>query len=171
MNTRDFDGTDPDVHDDAYVDPGATLIGNVSLRAEASVWPGAVLRGDLDEIFVGERSNVQDNVVCHADPGFPVEIQTDCTIGHGAVIHGATVHPNSIVGMNATLLNDCVIGSGSIVAAGSVVTEDQHIPSGVLAAGTPADVKTELDQEADSLEAGSHYVELAKMYSKGKSEQ
>jgi carbonic anhydrase/acetyltransferase-like protein (isoleucine patch superfamily) len=170
MSVRSFEGTVPNIHDDAYVDPEATLIGDVILRAQASVWPGTVLRGDLDEISVGERSNVQDNVVCHADPGFPVDIQADCTIGHGAVIHGATVKPDTIVGMNATLLNDSVVGSGSIVAAGSVVTEDQHIPSGVLAAGTPAEVKTELDREVDQLEGGRHYVELAEIYSADNSE-
>lgn len=164
MTPRSFDGTEPEVHDEAYVDPEATVIGNVTLEAEASVWPGAVLRGDLDEIIVREQSNVQDNVVCHADPGFPVEIQSSCTIGHGAVIHGATVETGSIVGMNATLLNDCVIGTGSIVAAGSVVTEDQEIPPGVLAAGTPAEVKTDLGEDADQLESGSHYAELAGMY-------
>ncbi len=171
MNVRSFDGSAPDIHDNTYVDSEATLIGDVTLKDQASIWPGAVLRGDLDEISVGVGSNIQDNVVCHADPGFPVDIQSDCTIGHGAVIHGATVESGSIVGMNATLLNDSTVGSGSIVAAGSVVTEDQKIPPQVLAAGSPAEVKTELDPENDRLEGGNHYVELATMYSNEKSEQ
>jgi carbonic anhydrase/acetyltransferase-like protein (isoleucine patch superfamily) len=152
------------MHETAYVDDGATLIGNVTLREDANVWPGTVLRGDLEEIIVGPQSNIQDNAVAHSDPGFPTTIGTACTIGHGAVVHGTRVEDRSVIGMNATLLNGSVIGKNSIVAAGSVVTENQEIPDGVLAAGAPAEIKTELNPESEQLEAGNHYVELAKLY-------
>lgn len=164
MSTRSFKEHEPDVHPQAYVDPDATVIGNVILEEDSSVWPGTVLRGDLDEIRVGAASNVQDNAVCHADPGFPVSIHQECTIGHGAVVHGADIQSNSVIGMNATVLNGAKVGRGSIVAAGSVVTEDQEVPEGVLVAGTPAEVKTELDEDAGVLEASSHYVQIAGTY-------
>lgn len=164
MAIRSFQNQHPDVHPESYVDPAATVIGNVLLEEDASVWPGAVLRGDLDKIRIGAASNVQDNVVCHADPGFPVSIHEECTIGHGAVVHGSEIGARSIVGMNATVLNGATVGSGTIVAAGSVVTEDQDVPEGVLVAGSPAEVKTQLDEDAGQLDAGSHYVELANAY-------
>jgi carbonic anhydrase/acetyltransferase-like protein (isoleucine patch superfamily) len=164
MTIRSFDGVTPNVHDTAYLDDDATLIGNVILAEQANVWPGTVLRGDLEEIIIGPQSNVQDNAVAHSDPGFPTTVGTACTIGHGAVVHGTTVEDRSVIGMNATLLNGSVIGKNSIVAAGSVVTEGQEIPDGVLAAGAPAEIKTELDPDSEQLEAGNHYVELAKIY-------
>jgi carbonic anhydrase/acetyltransferase-like protein (isoleucine patch superfamily) len=164
MTIRDFEGRSPTVHETAYVDDDATVIGNVTLAEDANIWPGAVLRGDLEDIIIGPQSNIQDNAVAHSDPGYPTTIGTACTIGHGAVVHGTTVEDRSVIGMNATLLNGSVIQKNSIVAAGSVVTENQTIPDGVLAAGAPAEIKTELDPDSEQLEAGNHYVELAKIY-------
>lgn len=168
MNVRDFGDDEPEIHPEAYVDPDSTVIGDVKLKKDTSVWPGAVLRGDLEEIFVGPKSNLQDNVVCHADPGYPVEIGEACTIGHGAVVHGASIEDKCIVGMNATILNGADIGQKTIIAAGSVVTENESVPGGVLVAGSPAEVKTELDPDDDVFEAGNHYVDLAEIYSNSK---
>lgn len=118
----------------------ATVLGNVSLEAESNIWFGAVLRGDAASIRIGEGSNVQDNVVIHCDPTYPVSVGKDVTIGHGAIIHGCTVQDNCLIGMGAILLNGCVIGEGSLVAAGALVTQGAVIPPNSLVMGSPAKV-------------------------------
>jgi carbonic anhydrase/acetyltransferase-like protein (isoleucine patch superfamily) len=164
-----YDGTEPDVADDAYVAPGVTLVGSVTVRSGASVWFGAVVRGDGAPIEVGERSNVQDGCVLHSDPGFPVRVGADVSIGHRAVVHGCTVEDGSLVGMGAVVLNGAVVGHGSLVAAGSVVLEGTVIPPDSLVAGVPGTVKREVtDAERERIRSGAaSYVSRAARYRDG----
>lgn len=145
-----FRGITPRIADDAWVAPTATLIGDVELGAGASAWYGVVMRADRERIRIGERSNVQDNATFHADPGFPVQLAADVTVGHGAVVHGATVESGCLIGMGATVLNGAVVGAGSLVAAGAVVREGMVIPPGSLVAGVPAKVIGSLGPDAAS---------------------
>jgi carbonic anhydrase/acetyltransferase-like protein (isoleucine patch superfamily) len=140
-----FDGHLPEIHPTAWVAPNATLIGRVRVEAGASVWYGCVLRGDMDQIVLGEGSNLQDNSTVHTDAGVPTTIGAGVGIGHGAIIHGTTIEDGSLIGMGATLLNRSVVRVGAFVAAGALVLEGQEIPSGMLAAGVPAKVRGELD--------------------------
>jgi carbonic anhydrase/acetyltransferase-like protein (isoleucine patch superfamily) len=137
---------EPVVHPQAWVAASAVLIGEVRLEAGASLWPTAVARADLCPIVVGEGSNVQDGAVLHGDPGEPVTIGADVTIGHRAVIHGATLEDGCLIGIGAVVLNGVTVGAGALVAAGSVVTRD--VPPGSLVMGAPAVVKRELSPEA-----------------------
>ena len=130
---------EPRVHPEAWVAESAVLIGDVTLAAGASLWPTAVARGDVCAIVIGEGSNVQDGAVLHGDPGQPVRIGADVTIGHRAVIHGATLQDGCLVGIGAIVLNGVTVGEGALVAAGSVVTKD--VLAGALVMGAPAQVK------------------------------
>ena len=112
-----FDGHEPDISADAWVAPNASVIGKVRIAADANVWFGAVLRGDIDEIVLGERSNLQDNAVIHTEAGNPTIIGADVSIGHAAVVHGCVVEDGCLIGMNATVLNGAVIGANSLVAS------------------------------------------------------
>ncbi len=123
------------------------LIGRVRLKAEASVWFGAVLRGDNEWIELGERSQIQDNATLHTDPGFPMTIGRDCVIGHNVILHGCTVGDNSLIGMGAIMLNGAKIGKNSLVGAGSVVTEGKSFPDNSLIVGAPARVIRTLDEK------------------------
>jgi carbonic anhydrase/acetyltransferase-like protein (isoleucine patch superfamily) len=136
---------EPQVPDDAFVAPSATLIGAVELGAESSVWFGAVLRGDFDRIEVGDGSCVQDNAVIHAAEGLPTIVGANATVGHAAMLEGCVVEDGALVAMGAIVLQRARIGAGALVAAGSVVLEGQEIPAGVVAAGVPAVVKKEVD--------------------------
>jgi carbonic anhydrase/acetyltransferase-like protein (isoleucine patch superfamily) len=140
MSLYDLDGATPELAADAWVAPGARLIGRVLLEPGASVWFNAVLRGDNEPIVVGRGSNVQDGCICHTDLGFPLTVGPDCTIGHMAILHGCTVGEASLVGMGATVLNGAVIGEGVLIGAGAPVTEGKAIPDGTLAIGRPAKV-------------------------------
>ena len=128
------------IHPAAFVHPAAIVIGNVTLGARVSVWPTAVLRGDSDAITIGEDSNVQDGTVIHVDPGVPCTIGARVAIGHRAVVHGATVGDDCLIGMGAIVLNGVVVGSGSIVGAGAVCREGMEIPPNSLVVGVPAKV-------------------------------
>ncbi len=130
----------PKVHPDALVDKNAYVAGQVILAKGVSVLPGAVIRADEERITVDEYSNVQDNAVLHADPGFPTIIGKRVTVGHGAIIHGATVKDDCLVGMGSILLNGSVIGKNSIVGAGALVTEGKKFPEGSVIIGMPAKV-------------------------------
>jgi carbonic anhydrase/acetyltransferase-like protein (isoleucine patch superfamily) len=156
----------PSIDDDAYVAPNATLIGDVAVGPGASIWFGAVLRGDNAPIRVGRNSNVQDNAVLHADPGGAVEIGVDVTIGHSAVIHGATVGDRSLIGIGAILLNNARIGAESIVGSGAVVPKGREYPPGHLIVGAPARALRRLDSEAiERLHlSAAHYVANARRY-------
>jgi carbonic anhydrase/acetyltransferase-like protein (isoleucine patch superfamily) len=138
-------GKGPQVPEDAFVAPSATLIGDVELGAESSVWFGAVLRGDFDRIVIGEGSCVQDNAVVHAARGLPTIVGAGVTIGHAAMLEGCVIEDAALISMGAIVLQRAHVGAGALVAAGSVVREGQEIPPGVLAAGAPAVVKKEVD--------------------------
>lgn len=125
---------------EVFIADTARVIGNITLGDEVSIWFGAVLRGDGDKISIGNRSNIQDNATIHVDPGFPVEIGEECIIGHGAVVHGAKISDNVLVGIHATVLNGAQIGSYSIIAAGALVTEGMIIPSNSLVVGVPGKI-------------------------------
>ena len=130
----------PTVHPTARAAENATLIGEVALEQEASVWFGAVLRGDDAPIRIGPRSNIQDNVVAHCDAGLPLTVGRGVTVGHGAILHSCTIEDSCLIGMGAILLNGCVIGRGSLVAAGALVPQNAVIPPDSLALGSPARV-------------------------------
>ncbi len=141
MHSVSFEGHTPTVSSSAWVAPTATLVGEVTVADNATIMFGAVVRADRASIVVGPGSNLQDNVVVHADPGFDVVIGQGVSVGHGAVVHGAVVGDNTLVGMNATVLNGARIGHNCIIAAGSVVLEGVDIPDGSLVAGTPGVVR------------------------------
>jgi carbonic anhydrase/acetyltransferase-like protein (isoleucine patch superfamily) len=161
-----FNGHAPSVPESAWVAPNGTLVGNVSLGEEASVFYGAVLRGDVDSITIGARSNIQDNVSIHCDSGIPTTVGSGVSVGHSAVLHGCTVEDDCLIGMSATVLNGAVIGTGSLIAAGAVVLEGTIIPPGSLVAGVPAKVRRELtaDEVAKVRHNATHYVELSRAH-------
>lgn len=138
---------DPQVPASAYVAPQATLIGDVRLGENTSVWPACVLRGDINFIEVGDRSNVQDGTIVHLADEHPVRIGKDVTIGHAAIIHACTIEDECLIGMGATVLDGAVIGHNSIVGAGSLVTPRTIIPPGSMVLGSPAKVKRALSEE------------------------
>ena len=138
----------PQVADDAYLAPNATLIGDVTIEAGASVWFGAVLRGDDEVIVIGPRSNVQDNAVLHADTGLPTIVGADVTIGHSAIVHGARIGDGALIGMGSTVLNGARIGAGAIVGANALVSEGKEFGARTLILGVPAKAVRELDDAA-----------------------
>lgn len=150
-----LDGIAPEIAADAWVAPGAQLMGKVVLEPGASVWFGAVLRGDNEEIRVGAGANVQEHVVCHTDMGFPLLIGANCTIGHKAMLHGCTIGEGSLIGMGATVLNGAKIGRGCLIGAGALVTEGKEIPDGSLVMGAPGKVVRTLDAAAQESLLGS----------------
>lgn len=163
-----FAGIHPRIHPSAFVAPTAVIIGNVTVEAEASIWFGAVIRGDEPEfeIRVGARTSVQDNVVLHVSRQGPTIIGPDVTIGHGAILESCDVGARALIGMNAVVLQKAVVGEEALIAAGAVVSQGGRIPPRALAAGTPAVVKKTL--EGESLRwittSAAHYVELSRDY-------
>src|SRR6266436_156564 len=159
-------GKRPQIHPDAYIAPTAVLIGDVVVERGASVWFGAVLRGDEAAIKVGEGANIQDNVVVHCARGLPTLIERDASVGHSAQLEGCVVERGAVVGMGATMLQRSRLGAGSMLAAGAVLGEGQEVPPGHLAAGVPASVKKELDGSSKSWVGSSaqHYRERAIAY-------
>lgn len=165
----ELDGIAPVIGQGAWVAPDANLIGRVVLEDEASVWFGCTLRGDNEQIRVGRGSNVQENVVCHTDMGFPLVIGPDCTIGHKAMLHGCTIGAGSLIGMGATVLNGARIGRCCLIGAGALITEGKEIPDGSLVMGSPGKVVRELDAEAQArlLKSAAHYRANAARYARG----
>ena len=154
------------MHPDAYIAPTAVLIGDVRVEATASVWFGAVLRGDESSITVGEGANIQDNVVVHCASDLPTVIERNATVGHSAQLEGCVVEEGALVGMGATMLQRSRLGKGSMLAAGAVLREGVHIPPGQLAAGVPAKVKKALDGSSDKWvnTSAQHYKDRAIRY-------
>ena len=146
----------PDIAPDAFVAPTATVIGKVTLKSRASVWFGAVIRGDNEPITIGESSNIQEGAVLHTDPGVPLTIGERVTVGHQAMLHGCTIGDGSLVGIQAVILNGAVIGKNCLVGAGAVVTERKTFPDRSLILGSPAKVVRELtDETIAGLEASA----------------
>jgi carbonic anhydrase/acetyltransferase-like protein (isoleucine patch superfamily) len=166
MPLYEFDGSEPEIAEDVFVAPSASVIGNVSVAAGASIWFGAVLRGDFSRIEIGSGTCVQDNAVLHCAHELPTIVGSDVTIGHGAMLEGCVVEDHALVGTGAIVLQRARIGAGSMIAAGSVVLEGQEIPAGVLAAGAPAVVKKELGGSAKQWveTAAAEYRELSARY-------
>ena len=161
-----FRGASPSISDSSFLAPTASLIGDVTVGEHASVFFGASVRADAAPISIGEGANLQDNVVVHADPGFPARIGDRVSVGHSAVVHGCTIEDDSLIGMSATVMNGAVIGSGSLVAAGAVVLEGTVVPPRSLVAGVPAKVRRQLDDDevADVMTNARNYRELAEAY-------
>lgn len=155
--------------EDVYVAPTAVILGQVTIGAASTVWFQAVIRGDSERIAIGARTNVQDHCLLHADPGFPCTLGDRVTLGHGAIVHGATVEDDCLIGMRAVVMNGARIGRGSIVGVGSVVTEGSEIPPGSLVLGIPGRVVRDVspnDQERIR-HAAEHYVQAGQAYREG----
>lgn len=161
-----YQGVWPRIADDAYIAPTAVIAGDVTIGSQASVWFGAVLRGDTAPITIGERTNIQDGCVLHADIGMPCVVGADCSVGHNAIIHGATIGDHVLIGMGATVLTGGVVEEGCILAACSLVAEGKHIPAGQLALGIPAKaVRSVTDGERERMQTGlDHYIAYSREY-------
>ena len=156
----------PKIDKSAYIAPGAHVIGNVHLREGSSVWFNAVIRGDMDLITVGEKSNVQDGSVLHTDAGVPLTLGTGVTVGHKVMLHGCTIGDYSLIGINAVVLNGANIGKYCIVGANALITENMDIPDFSLVVGSPGKVIKTLDESVKpKLEASAaHYKDNAQHY-------
>ena len=161
-----FEQYNPSISHDAYVADSATVLGRVTLGAKASVWFGATVRGDNDDIVIGDGSNVQDGAVLHVDPGYPMHIGERVSIGHQAMLHGCTVGDRTLIGIQAIVLNGAVIGPECLVGAGALVTEGKQFPARSLILGAPARVARELtDKDLLMLKrAADSYVERSARY-------
>jgi carbonic anhydrase/acetyltransferase-like protein (isoleucine patch superfamily) len=148
MAIYELDGHVPSIAGTAYVADDATVIGKVTIGEYASVWPGAVIRADDDTITIGERSNVQDGAVLHVDPGMPLRIGADVTVGHLATLHGCTIGDGTLVGLGAIVYNNATIGRDCLIGAGTIVTEGKAFPDRSLIVGAPAKLVRELDEKA-----------------------
>ncbi|HOB87390.1 MAG TPA: gamma carbonic anhydrase family protein [Bacillota bacterium] len=162
----EFNGKKPQVAPGAFIAPTATLIGDVVVEEGASIWFGAVLRGDFDRIVVGKNSSIQDNVVIHVAPGAPTHVGSGVTVGHGAVLHGCQVESGAVIGVRAVLMDFCRVGEQAMIAAGSVVTNNTEIPPRHLAAGIPAQVKKEIGGTSLAwvVQSSQSYRSLAQSY-------
>lgn len=165
----EIDGNAPDIHDACFVAPNASVIGEVTIEEESSVWPFASIRADSDVIRIGERCSVQDGAVLHTADGFPCRIGNDVTIGHGAIVHACTVADECLIGMGAKVLTGAEIGEHCIVAAGAVIPEGKEIPAGSVVMGVPGKVVREVTEEDVKRirENAEIYVEKAERYKKG----
>ena len=165
---KEFNKVKPITGEDVYVADNAIVIGDVIVGNETNIWFGAVIRGDVNSIRIGSRTNVQDGCVLHVSgEKFSLNIGNDVTIGHNATVHGCTVEDRVLIGMGSVILDGSHISSDSVIAAGAVVKEGFHVPPGVLIAGVPGKIVRELSKEeiAGILESSKHYIELSKYYS------
>lgn len=171
MSVYLLDDLSPSQPDDGsvWIAPNASVVGNVELGRDVSIWFGAVIRGDNQRISIGEGTNIQDGAVLHSDPGFPLTIGADCTVGHRALLHGCNVGEGSLIGMGAIVLNGATIGKGCLVGAGAMVTEGKSFPDGSLILGAPAKVIRPLDERmaAALKEAADSYRANRKRFAHG----
>ncbi len=156
----------PQIHPTTFVAPNATILGDVTIGAECGIFFGAVLRAESAPVTVGARTNIQDNCILHIDADFPLTVGSDCTIGHGAILHGCTIGDNTLVGMGAIVLNGAVIGRDCIIGAGALVPQGAVIPDGSMVIGMPAKVRRELTEEekAANTDSARRYKEEAAHY-------
>ena len=164
-----LDKHEPVLDGDYYVADSAIVLGKVRLCKDASIWFGAVLRGDTELITVGEGSNVQECSVLHTDLGFPLNIGKDVTIGHKVMLHGCTIGDGSLIGINSVVLNGAKIGKGCLIGANALITEGMEVPDGSLVLGSPGKIKGELseDQQNGLLLSAKHYVQNGKRFKEG----
>jgi carbonic anhydrase/acetyltransferase-like protein (isoleucine patch superfamily) len=169
MAIYELDGKAPELGEGAWIADSAQVIGTVELGPNASVWFGAVLRGDTETIRIGRNTNVQDGAVLHADAGKPLTIGDNVTVGHQVMLHGCTIGDNSLIGIQSVVLNDAKIGRNCIVGAGSVVTEGKEFPDNSVIMGSPAKVVRTLDDVAAKriAEGSEHYMENAHRFARG----
>lgn len=171
MALYELDGVGPQLPDDGdvFVAESAAIIGRVRLGAGVSIWPGVVIRGDMELIDIADGANIQDGSVLHADPGFPLRVGPGVTVGHKVILHGCTIGPGSLIGMGAILLNGARIGANSLVGAGALVTERKEFADGSLIVGAPARVARALRNEeiAGLKRSADHYVENGRRFAKG----
>jgi carbonic anhydrase/acetyltransferase-like protein (isoleucine patch superfamily) len=173
-----FNGKTPQIHETAFVAPGCRIIGDVTIGAGSSVWYNCVLRGDVNRIVVGERSNIQDGTVVHCDsgdgrrPGFPMIIGDDVLVGHMAMIHGALLHDKSFVGLGAIVMDGCEIESGGMIAAGGMLTPGKKILAGEMWGGRPAKKMRDLTEEQQAVNGlgTAHYAMLCQEHAKAVSQ-
>lgn len=162
----ELDGVVPQVDAGCFVAPGAVLIGAATLAHEASIWFGVVVRADSERIIIGAGTNIQDNCVLHADPGFPLQIGENVTVGHKAMLHGCSIGDGSLIGINAVVLNGAVIGRNCLIGANALVTEGMNVPDGSMVLGSPARVRRALsDAECAGLrESAQRYRAKAVLF-------
>ena len=158
------------IHPTAFLAPGAVVVGNVIIGPEASLWYGVVIRGDTEMVSIGAQTNVQDGCILHADPGLPCMLGERVSLGHGAIVHGAVVEDESLIGIRATVLNGARIGRGSLVAAGALVPPGLSIPPGSVVMGVPGKVVRAVNDKdrAHLRHTAEHYVALARAYAAGR---
>lgn len=161
-----YRGVWPRIADDAFIAPTAVVVGDVTIESGANIWFGVVLRGDAAPIHIGPRTNIQDGCVLHTDAGAPVTIGAECTLGHGAIVHGATIGDGTLVGMRATVLNHAVVGAGCLIAAATLVPEGKQFAPGQLIMGVPGKaIRPVTDTEQTRVRDGvGHYLDYAREY-------
>jgi len=169
MAIFELDGNTPRLDDGAWVAESAEVIGRVELHKNASVWPKVVIRGDNDLIQIGEGSNVQDASILHTDPGYPLILGKNVTVGHQVMLHGCQIGDGSLIGIGAVILNGAKIGKNCLVGAGALVTEGKEFPDGSMILGSPAKVVRDLtpEQIAGLRKIAQHYVDNAKRFRTG----
>lgn len=169
MAIYELDGAAPRIADSAWVADSAQVMGNVELADDASVWFGALIRGDTEAIRIGRRTNIQDASVLHADVGMPLTLGDDVTVGHQAMLHGCTIGDGSLIGIGAVVLNGAKIGKGCLVGAGSLVTEGKEFPDGSMILGSPAKVVRQLtpEQLQGLRQSAQNYVDNARRFRAG----
>jgi carbonic anhydrase/acetyltransferase-like protein (isoleucine patch superfamily) len=162
-------GIDTKITSNAFIADNATILGDVEIGSQASIWFGVVLRADKDRITIGNRSNIQDNTDIHTSAGYPVMVGDDVSVGHGAILHGCKISNEVLVGMGAIIMNGAVIGEGSVIGAGCVITEGKVIPPGSVVLGVPGKVvrKTDETQLAHIRDNAMNYIELSGRYRHG----
>lgn len=161
-----WNGTWPEIAEDAFVAPGAVLVGNVTVGSQSSIWFNTTIRGDIAPISVGERSSVQDNTVVHVNTDAPTTIGNDVTIGHGALVHGTTIHDGALIGMGSLVLSYSVVGRHAVIAAGALVPERAEVPDGAIMVGVPAKQREALSEDQVERLAGipGRYVRVSRQY-------
>lgn len=165
MPVYQLDDLTPRIDPDAYLFENAVVIGDVTIHAGAGLWPGTILRGDSAPIVVGANSNIQDGCILHADPGFPMTVEANVTVGHQAMLHGCTIGSGSLVGIQAVILNGAVIGRDCLIGAGALVPEGRQIPDRSLVIGVGKIVRTLSDEEITGMHANTErYVARAQRY-------
>ena len=164
----DLENKKPKNSGENWVAPNATIIGDVTLEKNSSIWFNAVLRGDIENIYVGEGSNIQDGSVLHTDPGCPLKVGKNVTVGHLVMLHGCTIGDNSMIGIGAVILNKAKIGKNCIIGAKALITEGMEIPDGSMVVGVPGKIKKTLSDEEQKMVsiAANHYIENYKKYKK-----